>query len=237
MFEDPSVDFWRKFNDFIKKPRLIPTWILLCSLVFLIVGSGLVIAGLLNVPLLARAAEPEKDAEVSQVKTPVEDLRSSLDQDQESSLIKVDISGSVMNPGVYQLESTARIIDAISAAGGINPTADAIYISQKLNLSSVLSDEQKIYLPSKSERDALVSCQELLASSVEQEQEADDVEVSKLISINTASSQELEKLPGIGEKRAQDIISNRPYDNLADLLDQKIIGENTFKSIENLISI
>lgn len=237
MFDDPSEDYWRKFTEFIKKPRLIPTWGLLCSLVFMLLGAGLVVAGLLKIPLVVKAAEQDLDLENIQRKPSFDELKSSLSNDQLPGLIKVDLSGSVLNPGVYQLESDSRLTDAISAAGGLDPAADAIYISQELNLSSILSDEQKIYLPSIAEREAMVDCQELLASSNEQTQETDNKEITTLVSINSATSQQLENLPGIGEKRAQDIISNRPYSKTTELLDKKIIGENTYQSIADLISL
>jgi competence ComEA-like helix-hairpin-helix protein len=52
------------------------------------------------------------------------------------------------------------------------------------------------------------------------------------IDINTASAAELMKLPGIGEKRSEKIISNRPYSSVEDLKGKGIgIGDKTLEKL------
>ncbi|HQL11330.1 MAG TPA: helix-hairpin-helix domain-containing protein, partial [Candidatus Woesebacteria bacterium] len=58
-----------------------------------------------------------------------------------------------------------------------------------------------------------------------------------LISINTADSKSLEALPGIGEKRASDIIANRPYGSINELLTKEVLTQTLFDEIKELISI
>ncbi len=58
---------------------------------------------------------------------------------------------------------------------------------------------------------------------------------SGLIDINSASAQELGKLPGIGTKRAQAIIANRPYRAKDELTQRKVIPPNVYDQIADKI--
>lgn len=63
------------------------------------------------------------------------------------------------------------------------------------------------------------------------------VNQSDCISINQANANELQELPGVGEKRATDIIQNRPFNTIDDLLSVSGIGESTLNSIRELICL
>ena len=56
-----------------------------------------------------------------------------------------------------------------------------------------------------------------------------------LIDINSAPKDELDKLPQIGEARAEAIIKGRPYRAKSDLVDKKIIPQNAYDSIKDRI--
>ena len=56
-----------------------------------------------------------------------------------------------------------------------------------------------------------------------------------LVDINSASAEELDKLPGVGPARAQAIISHRPYHGKDDLTHRKIIPENVYNEIKDKI--
>jgi competence protein ComEA len=56
-----------------------------------------------------------------------------------------------------------------------------------------------------------------------------------LLDINSASEAELQALPGIGDKRAADIIKNRPYKGKDELAQKKIIPEGVYAKIKNQI--
>jgi competence protein ComEA len=64
-----------------------------------------------------------------------------------------------------------------------------------------------------------------------------DLAPSEVININTASREELERLPGIGAKRADAIIKGRPYDKPEDVMKVKGIKEGTFAKIKDHISV
>lgn len=61
-----------------------------------------------------------------------------------------------------------------------------------------------------------------------------------LVDINTASAGELEALPGIGEKRAADIVADRvangPFRHVEDITRVRGIGEGTLEGIIDLIT-
>jgi competence protein ComEA len=59
--------------------------------------------------------------------------------------------------------------------------------------------------------------------------------VGQLVDINSASAEELDKLPGVGPARANAIIANRPYGGKDDLNNRKIIPPNVYNQIKDKI--
>ena len=59
--------------------------------------------------------------------------------------ICVDISGEVINPGIYILEEGTRLYELIEKAGGLQDDADLDMINQ----AETVSDGQKIIIPAK----------------------------------------------------------------------------------------
>ena len=57
----------------------------------------------------------------------------------------------------------------------------------------------------------------------------------ELVDINSASAEELDKLPGVGPVRAQAIIAHRPYNGKDDLTNRKIIPANIYNGIKDKI--
>ncbi|OGV89439.1 hypothetical protein A2Z41_00415 [Microgenomates group bacterium RBG_19FT_COMBO_39_10] len=139
---------------------------------------------------------------------------------EEEGMIWVDLAGSVIQPGVYELPSNSRYKDLLARAGGLSANADRAWIEKNLNLAQELEDGQKVYIPSQGETG------EVAGESVKGK-----------ININSASVSELDSLWGIGEARAKAIIENRPYASVDDLLDKKVIPANVFEAIKDEIAV
>lgn len=122
----------------------------------------------------------------------------------DSQSFVVYVTGHVKNPGVYEFPEESRIINAIDAAGGYTEEACETY----LNLASALSDGQMIYVPS---MDEVYSSDSDAAQGMLIAQSGGSIPgtENQLININTASKEELMTLPGIGESKAEKIISYR----------------------------
>lgn len=109
--------------------------------------------------------------------------------------LEVHISGGVNQEGVIQIPQKSRVKDAIQAAGGLSSEADL----KQINLAAYVVDGQKIQIPVQGEKINFVNMSGPVSIS-------DEI---GLISINTATQKELEKLPGIGEEKAKAIINER----------------------------
>jgi competence ComEA-like helix-hairpin-helix protein len=57
----------------------------------------------------------------------------------------------------------------------------------------------------------------------------------ELVDINSASAEELDKLPGIGPVRAKAIIAHRPYNGKDDLTQRKVISPSVYAQIKDKI--
>lgn len=142
--------------------------------------------------------------------------------------IMVHICGEVYNPGLIQLESGNRIIDAVELAGGLKKDADL----DKINLAKKLQDEDKIYIPKIGEDIEFEVFNEISAESKDLKQGQ--------IDINKCSREELMTLPGIGEVTANKILDyrmNNSFKRKEDIMEVSGIGEKKFLSMKDLIIV
>jgi competence protein ComEA len=162
----------------------------------------------------------------------VEIINDSVSQNNNSKLI-IEVGGSVIKPGVYELVSNSRINDALSAAGGLSEDADQDWVDKMINRAAPLSDGQKIYIPSK--HSSSQSASNLESNQASSEMLGQGTE--SLININTASQKELESLWGIGPVTAQNIIEQRPYSTVDELQSKNILKANVYERNKDLLTV
>ena len=163
----------------------------------------------------------------------IEILPSESEGKSESGTIFVDLEGAVQKPGLYELPADARVNDLLIRAGGLSAEADREWVTQNLNLAQELSDGAKIYVPSSLEGQARQNSSGDLDGQVA----GAGVVVASKISINSASATQLDTLWGIGEKRAADIIANRPYQTLEELKTKAKIPSHIYERIKDEVTL
>lgn len=162
--------------------------------------------------------------------------------DKESSQIIVQVTGAVKSAGVFEMSDGDRIVDAINKAGGLSQEANTDWVDKVLNLASKLTDGQKIYIPKADEQSDSESANnsdggyEGLAGGGEGDVLASERQ-SKALNVNTASQSELEMLWGIGPVTAKNIIEQRPYSDIQELLDKKILKANVFERNKDILTV
>lgn len=154
----------------------------------------------------------------------------------------VDVVGKVKNPGVVRLEASARVQDAIKAAGGALPGTDL----SGLNLARRLSDGEQLRVGIDENSAPEVGTESAAASAAESTgQQAGEGAAAGSgggkISINEASKQQLEQLPGVGQALAQRIVDYRQsqgrFQNLEDLKNVSGIGEKKYAALSAMIRL
>lgn len=157
-----------------------------------------------------------------------------IENDTKIETIIVHVDGEVINPGLVYLPTEARISDAISAAGGSTELANI----SKINLAYELKDGQKIYIPSIYDDIEIEYIQNDAGENVLDDNLSANSEV---ININSATSAELDELPGIGPSTAQKIIDyrnkNGNFKTIEDIMNVSGIGESKFNNIKDYICI
>ena len=151
-------------------------------------------------------------------------------------MIFVHVCGAVKKEGVYQVINSARVVDAIKAAGGL--TKDAA--SYGINQAELLKDGMQIYIPTKKE----VKVNKVIPSGLPSVTGASDISKNantEIVNINTATKEELMKLNGVGEAKAALIINfrgtNGGFNNMDDLMKIKGIKQKFFDKIKDSICV
>ncbi|MEI7058891.1 helix-hairpin-helix domain-containing protein [Nocardioides sp. CCNWLW239] len=141
--------------------------------------------------------------------------------------VTVDVEGKVPKPGIVVLPVGSRVVDAVEAAGG----APHKHLAG-LNLAALLSDGQQIVVGAPGGGAAVAA-----PGSGAPAAGAPGAGVS----LNAASMQELETLPGIGPVTAQAIIdwrtTNGAFTSIDELLEVDGIGPKTYDSLRSLVTL
>jgi competence protein ComEA len=149
-------------------------------------------------------------------------------EEEEKSVVVIDIKGAIKQPGVYELETGARVHQLIDIAGGLKKDADELAI----NLAAPLEDGMVVYIPKKGE----VTDNQFTMPAGQEGSDAKDK-----ININLATSEELQTITGIGPSKAEAIITfrdeNGPFTSPEGLLEVSGIGEKSLEKIKEEITI
>ena len=157
--------------------------------------------------------------------------------------IFVDLSGAVNKPGLYEMEKDKRVGDLVVLGSGVSENASDLWVSKSLNLSKKLSDASKVYVPFEWENYTPADNSEDSEDSDNsgtnndsEDNEGTSEDSSGKLNVNTASSSDLDKLPGIGPAYAEKIINNRPYNNLSEFESKSGLYKSTIEGLKDLIS-
>mgnify|MGYP002514863472 CR=1 FL=1 len=204
-------------------------------------------------PAAKESAQNPAAKESAQKTDAEEDLLVSETQDEAAALaavqtkvtyIVVHVCGAVEHPGVYELKENSRVMDAVTAAGGLSEDADSEYV----NLASILADEDKVRIPTKEEV-TMLSEGKITESDIgvtnqkssEITDENTDGSTSDKVNINTADSAQLCTLPGIGQTRAESILAYRrehgSFSKIEDIMQVSGIKESSFQKIKDRITV
>jgi competence protein ComEA len=150
--------------------------------------------------------------------------------------IIVDIQGAVAEPGVRTLLAGARLGDAIAAAGGYGPDADLEVASRALNLAAPLADGAQVRVPRIGEAVAAVpSGGGGGGGTTGDGGVGGGGGAADLVDLNTATPEELEALPGIGEVTVQKIVAARqeaPFASLEDAVERGVLNRGQLEDIQ-----
>ena len=162
--------------------------------------------------------------------------------------IAIHVTGAVRSPGVYYLSTDARVHEAIEKAGGKTDRADI----HSLNLAAKVRDGEQIYVPEIREIPDVRQAAPVPSAVKEVTSPASTASPQPAvkraapsngarININTATSQELQTLRGIGPAMARRIIEYRQasggFSTVDDLTNVKGIGEKTLEKLRDSITV
>ncbi len=135
--------------------------------------------------------------------------------------VTVDVAGKVRRPGVATLPAGSRVVDALKRAGGARAGVDL----SALNLARVLVDGEQILVGRAAAPGGLAASASTAAPDA----------TEALVNINTATTEQLDTLPGVGPVTAQKILdwraANGAFSSVDELLEVDGIGEKTLADL------
>lgn len=151
----------------------------------------------------------------------------------------VDVVGAVRRPGVVSLPGAARVVDAVTAAGGALANADL----DRINLAAHLVDGMRIAVPRRgAPADPAAPTNDPGApAGGGASGPSGTPTASAPLDLNTATEAQLEALPGIGPSLAQAILQEREreggFKTVDDLRRVRGIGDVRFAQLKELVTV
>ena len=177
-------------------------------------------------------AEPVDVGSIPTASVVVQEASPKVTEVTESPSIVVHVAGEVIQPGLVTLDPGSRVAQAIDRAGG--PTGDADL--HRLNLALVVDDGTSITVPAVGDDDA----EPLIRGGQGTAGGPDGPDTrSAPTNVNTADSQTLQQLPGVGPSTGDAIVEwrneNGPFASADDLLLVPGIGPAKLEAIRDSI--
>lgn len=151
---------------------------------------------------------------------------------QEAGECYVHICGAVKRPGVYCVQQGDRIFEVIAAAGGLLEDACGDYVNQ----AKTVMDGCRVWIPTMEEAQA-AGWQYPQQLEMPEGSEAD----GGLVNINTASSEQLCTLSGIGKSKAEAVIAYRnehgAFARTEDIMKVAGIKQSGYDKIKDQITV
>lgn len=148
------------------------------------------------------------------------------------SVVVVDVAGKVRHPGVYRLAVGARVADAVTAAGGMAAGVDPVTV----NLARKVVDGEQIVVGMAAPPVGMPA-----ATTGSGAEGASGTAPTGLVDLNTASTEQLDALPGVGPVLAQRIVDWRTqhgrFDSVDQLNDVSGIGDSKFADLKPLVTV
>jgi competence protein ComEA len=144
-----------------------------------------------------------------------------------SGQVAVHVAGRVRRPGLVRLPAGSRVHDALRAAGGVTPGADL----DAVNLARKLADGEQVRIPAHGEPAPPPPAGPAAAPGASPAAPVD---------LNTATAEQLDALPGVGEVTAGRIVAYRtahPFTSVDELLEVPGIGQRRFEQLKGLVTV
>lgn len=166
----------------------------------------------------------------------------------QAKTVRVQVSGAVLEPGIYDVPANCRVEEAIAAAGGMTENAD----SERVNLVRKVRDGMQIRVPvqkvtrtSRTQRKKAQAKSDLGESALGKSGGAKagsgrNNSMMQIVRINSASAGELQQLPGIGPALAQRIVETRSrgrFSSADDLLRVPGIGKAKLAKLRDYVEV
>lgn len=176
-----------------------------------------------------------------------------------SAMLRVQVSGEVLEPGIYDLPNNSRVEEAVNAAGGFTENAD----TERVNLVRKLRDGMQVKVPalkagkagagkktggkvSSASGSSHSSAGNRAGGATHKSNSSKSVgtgakqKVVGSVCINSASAEELEALPGVGPALAQRIVNERSkghFKSADDLLRVPGIGKAKLEKMRSYVEV
>lgn len=166
----------------------------------------------------------------------------------QAKTVRVQVSGAVLEPGIYDVPASCRVEEAIAAAGGMTENAD----SERVNLVRKVRDGMQIRVPvqkaaqtNRTQRKNAQAKSGLGASTTKKSSSTragteKNNSAVQIVRINSASASELQQLPGIGPALAQRIVETRNsgrFTSVEDLLRVPGIGKAKLAKLRDYVEV